>query len=97
MFPKRSQRTPEPEEETPLLRDRNLPRKETPLPTTQILVLLLLQLCEPITSQLINPYINQVRSSIPVTQIIVNGRLSLSVSSRLLVMTKERSDIIQVL
>ena len=65
MSPKRFQGTPEPEEETPLLRDGNAPRTETPLPMTQILVLLLLQLCEPITSHSIKPYINQVRSSIP--------------------------------
>jgi hypothetical protein len=67
MSPKRFQGAPEPEEETPLLRDGSASRKETPLPITQILVLLLLQLCEPITSQSINPYINQVRSPIPIT------------------------------
>ncbi|KAH9026663.1 major facilitator superfamily domain-containing protein, partial [Lactarius hengduanensis] len=57
--PMRSQRTPEPQEETPLLRDGNTPRTETPLPITQIVVLLLLQLAEPITSLSINPYVNQ--------------------------------------
>ena len=62
---KRSQGTPD--EETPLLLDGNTPRKETPLPVTQIVVLLLLQLSEPITSLSINPYINQVRTSIPTT------------------------------
>jgi hypothetical protein len=56
-----TQRTLEPEEATPLLRDENPPRKETPLPFAQILVLLLLQLTEPITSLSIRPYINQVR------------------------------------
>jgi hypothetical protein len=61
----RSQGTPD--EETPLLRDRNAPRKETPLPVTQIVVLLLLQLSEPITSLSINPYISEVRPSIPIT------------------------------
>jgi hypothetical protein len=65
MTPKRSQGT-ELDEETPLLHDANTPRKETPLPITQVLVLLLLQLCEPITSQSINPYINQVRSPITI-------------------------------
>ncbi|KAN0136120.1 major facilitator superfamily [Lactarius tabidus] len=60
----RSQTTPN--EETPLLRDRNAPRKETPLPITQIVVLLLLQLSEPITSLSINPYINELVRELPV-------------------------------
>ena len=55
-----------PDEETSLLSDGNLEPKETPLPLAQILVLLLLQLCEPITSQSIKPYINQVCSVISV-------------------------------
>ncbi|KAH9009417.1 MFS general substrate transporter [Lactarius deliciosus] len=63
---RRSQRAPEPEEETPLLRDENPPRKETPLPITQIVVLLLLQLTEPITSLSIRPYINQLVSELPI-------------------------------
>ncbi|KAN0138298.1 Major facilitator superfamily domain containing protein [Lactarius tabidus] len=62
----RSQRTPEPEEATPLLCDRNPLQKNTPLPITQILVLLMLQLTEPITSLSINPYINQLVSELPV-------------------------------
>ncbi|KAH9005439.1 MFS general substrate transporter [Lactarius hatsudake] len=66
MSHKKSQGTPEPEEETPLLRDGNAPRLETPLPITQIVILLLLQLCEPITSQSIKPYINQLVSELPV-------------------------------
>ncbi|KAH9005431.1 MFS general substrate transporter [Lactarius hatsudake] len=68
MSPKspRSQGSPEPQEETPLLRDGNGPRTETPLPITQIVVLLMLQLCEPITSLSINPYINQLVSELPV-------------------------------
>jgi MFS family permease len=60
----RSQGTPD--EETPLLRDRNAPRKETPLPVTQIVVLLLLQLSEPITSLSINPYISELVRELPV-------------------------------
>ncbi|KAH8979733.1 MFS general substrate transporter [Lactarius akahatsu] len=64
MPPERSQGTPD--EETPLLHDGNAPRKETPLPVTQIVVLLLLQLAEPITSLSINPYINQLISELPV-------------------------------
>jgi hypothetical protein len=59
MSPTRSQGAPD--EETSLLRDGKPQRKETPLPLAQILILLLLQLCEPITSQSIKPYINQVR------------------------------------
>jgi hypothetical protein len=59
---------PNPEEETPLLRDETPPRKkETPLPITQILVLLLLQISEPLMSFSIRPYINEVRSSVPMT------------------------------
>ncbi len=69
MSPKRSQGTPEPQEETPLLRDRNAPRTKTPLPITQIVILLFLQLCEPITAHSIKPYINQVRSLIPITSV----------------------------
>jgi hypothetical protein len=64
------------DEETPLLRDVNPQRKETPLPLAQILVLLLLQLSEPITSSSIRPYINQVRSSIPITQVVGNATLA---------------------
>ncbi|KAH9054526.1 MFS general substrate transporter [Lactarius vividus] len=68
MSPKspRSQGSPEAQEETPLLRDGNGPRTETPLPITQIVVLLMLQLCEPITSLSINPYINQLVSELSI-------------------------------
>ena len=68
---KRSQGSPELDEETPLLLNGSAPLKETPLPITQVVVLLLLQLCEPITSQSINPYINQVCSPIPIIQVVV--------------------------
>jgi hypothetical protein len=61
MSPKRSLGPqPDSEEETPLLRKRNAARTETPLPTTQVVVLLFLQLSEPIVSQSIKPYITQV-------------------------------------
>lgn len=94
MSPTKFQRAPD--EETSLLVDRNPERKETPLPLAQILVLLLLQLCEPITSQSIKPYINQVCSVIFVMLYNVrNVSFSLSVSFRSLVVTKERSDITQ--
>lgn len=46
-----------PNEQTTLLRKF---RRPTPLPRLQITVAILLQLCEPITSQSIYPYINQV-------------------------------------
>ncbi|KAH9052780.1 MFS general substrate transporter [Lactarius vividus] len=62
MSPERS----EPEEETPLLLDSNPPRIETPLPITQIVVLLLLLLTEPITSLSIRPYVNQLVSELPI-------------------------------
>ncbi|KAH9169222.1 MFS general substrate transporter [Lactarius sanguifluus] len=64
--PMRFQGTSEPQEETPLLRDGNTPPTKTPLPITQIVVLLLLQLAEPITSLSINPYINQLVSELPI-------------------------------
>jgi len=35
--------------------------KKTPLPILQICIVMLLQLCEPVTSQSVYPYINQVR------------------------------------
>ncbi|KAI9443966.1 MFS general substrate transporter [Lactarius indigo] len=66
MPPTKSRLGGNPDEETPLLRDENAPRKATPLPITQILVLLLLQLSEPITSVSINPYINQLVRELPI-------------------------------
>ncbi|KAH8985105.1 MFS general substrate transporter [Lactarius akahatsu] len=56
----------EPEEETPLLRNEHPPQTETPLPITQIVVLLLLLLTEPITSLSIRPYVNQLVSELPI-------------------------------
>lgn len=64
MSPRRSQGTVD--EETPLLHDANAPRKATPLPVTQITILLLLLLAEPITSLSINPYINQLVSELSI-------------------------------
>ncbi|KAH8985275.1 MFS general substrate transporter [Lactarius akahatsu] len=66
MLPKKFQGTPELEEETLLLCDGGTPRTETPLPITQIVVLLLCQIAEPITYLSINPYINQLVSELPV-------------------------------
>jgi len=60
------QGTPAPEEETPLLGDEIPPRKETPLPITQIIVLLLLQLSEPLMASSIRPYVNELVSELPI-------------------------------
>ena len=49
----------EPEEGTPLLHKGDVPRTETPLPITQIAILLLLQISDPITSYSIRPYIDR--------------------------------------
>ena len=53
----------QPDEETALLRspDRKALKTPTPLPRLQIFILLLMQLAEPITSNCIYPFINQVR------------------------------------
>jgi hypothetical protein len=96
MSPKRSLGLqPDSDEETPLLRDSKAQRTETPLPITQVIVLVLLQLCEPIASQSIRPYITQVCSSILTTYFGGDVSLSLSASSRSLVATRERSDTMQ--
>ncbi|KAN0136115.1 major facilitator superfamily [Lactarius tabidus] len=67
MPPKWPQGAPESDEETPLLRDVHPLRKETSLPVIQILLLLLLQLSEPITSFSIRPYVNQLVRELPIT------------------------------
>jgi len=55
-----------PDERTPLLNDcaqtEETKKAPTPLPKFQLAIVLLLQICEPITSQSIYPYINQVRN-----------------------------------
>jgi hypothetical protein len=56
MFPSSIQTS---DEETPLLQKKKV-RGRTPLPKFQIGIILLLQICEPLTSQSIYPYINQV-------------------------------------
>ncbi|PPQ63561.1 hypothetical protein CVT24_004858 [Panaeolus cyanescens] len=56
------------DEETPLLHaEPPKERKPTPLPKLQIAICLLLQVCEPIASQSIYPYINQLISELGVT------------------------------
>lgn len=47
------------DEETPLLHAQQQKRVRTPLPLRQILILLLLQLAEPLTSQVISPFAPQ--------------------------------------
>ncbi|TFY69228.1 hypothetical protein EVG20_g3234 [Dentipellis fragilis] len=59
------------DEETPLLRPSNpdgkTTKKRTPLPKGQMAILLLLQLAEPITSQCIMPFINQLIGELDIT------------------------------
>ncbi|KAA1467087.1 MFS general substrate transporter [Dentipellis sp. KUC8613] len=59
------------DEETPLLRpsspDGKTTKKRTPLPMGQMTILLLLQLAEPITSQCILPFINQLIGELDIT------------------------------
>lgn len=57
-------RTVRSDERTPLLEavPSTVKRTPTPLPKLQIAIALLLQVCEPITSQSIYPYINAVCS-----------------------------------
>ncbi|KAF8969098.1 major facilitator superfamily domain-containing protein [Flammula alnicola] len=57
------------DEQTPLLNDPATPKQptQTPLPKSQIALVLLLQICEPITSQSIYPYINQLISELDIT------------------------------
>ena len=57
------------DEGTPLLASSG-ERKRTPLPKRQIGIVLLLQICEPITSQSIYPYINAVSSSLEIISLI---------------------------
>ncbi|KAI0368602.1 MFS general substrate transporter [Pilatotrama ljubarskyi] len=59
----------QPDEETALLAspERKPMKTPTPLPTLQIFVLLLMQLAEPITSQCIYPFINQLVSELDIT------------------------------
>jgi len=53
------------DDETPLLRvqsgDTDIPRKQTPLPTTQISALVFPWIVESLVSYSISPFINQVR------------------------------------
>ncbi|KAI0327808.1 MFS general substrate transporter [Cubamyces sp. BRFM 1775] len=59
----------QPDEETALLAspERKPVKAPTPLPKLQIFILLLMQLAEPITSQCIYPFINQLVSELDIT------------------------------
>ncbi|KAJ7760685.1 major facilitator superfamily domain-containing protein [Mycena maculata] len=54
------------DEETALL-SRPVPKPRTPLPKLQLSVIMLIQICEPIASQSIYPYINQLVSELDIT------------------------------
>jgi hypothetical protein len=54
------------DEETPLLSsERGLKKSPTPVPWSQIWILLVLQLAEPLTSQVIYPFTPEVRQFVP--------------------------------
>lgn len=56
------------DEETPLLHEQqHHKKKQTPLPWAQFTILLVLQLAEPLTSQVINPFAPQVSPSVSST------------------------------
>jgi hypothetical protein len=51
-----------PDEETPLLSsERDLKKSPTAIPWSQVWILLVLQLAEPLTSQVIYPFVPEVR------------------------------------
>ncbi|KAH9158769.1 major facilitator superfamily domain-containing protein, partial [Lactarius sanguifluus] len=54
------------DEETPLLHDSGAQRKPTPLPKTQLFLLLLVRLAEPIASYSISPYISELVSGLSI-------------------------------
>jgi hypothetical protein len=54
------------DEETPLLHDGGAQRQPTPLPKTQLFLLLLVRLAEPIASHSISPYISELVSELSI-------------------------------
>ena len=73
----------QPDEETALLAspERKVLKTPTPLPRLQIFILLLMQLAEPITSNCIYPFINQVRVAvISATKCALIGWRSLTIA-----------------
>ena len=53
-----------PDEETPLLAEEQRQTKPSPIPWSQVLLLLILQLAEPLTAQVISPFAPEVRPSL---------------------------------
>jgi hypothetical protein len=51
------------DEETPLLLEQQNKKRQTPLPWAQFSILLVLQLAEPLTSQVIYPFLPQVSAT----------------------------------
>jgi len=86
------------DEETPLLGDISStqppPRKGNPLPKLQIAIVLLLQVCEPLTSQSIYPYINKVSTLCMAKKLLCLSGVypSSSVNSTLLEVTNGKLD-----
>ncbi|TEB39446.1 MFS general substrate transporter [Coprinellus micaceus] len=56
------------DEETPLLQQKQQKKAPTPLPYLQIGIVLLLQLCEPLCSMSIYPYINELVSTLDIVK-----------------------------
>ncbi|KAJ3522303.1 hypothetical protein NMY22_g11950 [Coprinellus aureogranulatus] len=56
------------DEETPLLKQKQNQKASTPLPKLQIGIILLLQLCEPLCSMSIYPYINELVSTLDIVK-----------------------------
>ncbi|PFH51069.1 hypothetical protein AMATHDRAFT_143443 [Amanita thiersii Skay4041] len=59
--------TADPDEQTALLFNNSKPKVRTPLPKLQLTILLILNLCEPITGLSIYPYINQLIGELDIT------------------------------
>ena len=79
------------DENTPLLDAQSSKQGRTPLPWLQISIILLLQTCEPICSQSIYPYVNEVCIMFTSSKTPVDvSRNSWWVSWTLLVETSER-------
>lgn len=80
----------------PLLPEGKKAKKVTPLPKLQIGILLFFQLAEPITSQCIYPFINQVASPLPLEMSLLTTSRSLLASLTLPEETRERLGIMLV-
>lgn len=65
--------SPQVDEETPLLNSQQLKSKRTPLPWFQFSIVLLLQLAEPLTSQVIYPFAPEVRLCIVLIRLVANA------------------------